>query len=297
LGQLQMLTGQPQVGFQQQIPVAPSPMTLAPIDAASNNANQLDLTQLLFYVPLRQDTPQLPQSTAITLNNLAALGNVAHSVITSTPSSLNSSSGSSIGDRTQAGSVGGISANSSITNHRPTAAAAFHDPGAPSNSSFTIQAATMRGASAGVATSERPADEPAVSIVALMPNGNEMDLATDHRLRIALEVFERDIRLLYQQSMLQAGFSIQDCQEATQAYHNFAYHAWKRECQNLQRLLRRDGESANNNNGGGVTPSVVVSSASSVGGGNAAGSNAVYAVPPGDSSSQRLSDATNRSGV
>jgi hypothetical protein len=248
LEQLQTLICQQPLGFQQRIAAAPS-------NAAGNNANQLDLAQLLFHAPAMQDTAPLPQPTAATtLNNVSANGSVAHCMI-SLPrrmSSHNNSVTSSIGNATRPGSVGGSSTNGSLPGHL-TVSPAVTSLGltARSNSSGTTQTTTMGGSTA---PSGHPADE----------------TATDHRLQIALLVFERDIRQLYQQSMLQAGFSIQDCQETTQAYHNFAFHAWRRECKNLQRLLQRDFESANNPIGGGITPSDAVSAASSAGG-NAVG--------------------------
>lgn len=69
----------------------------------------------------------------------------------------------------------------------------------------------------------------------------------DERLEAGLQIFSREIRQLYQSSMLRAGFSNDEIQSSNSSYHNFAFHAWRRECQTLQKLIRQDSSNGGAN--------------------------------------------------
>lgn len=56
----------------------------------------------------------------------------------------------------------------------------------------------------------------------------------------ALRFFQEGLPEVYQQCMIQAGFSFEDTQENSQAYRHFTFDAWQSECQRLQGVLEGD---------------------------------------------------------
>ena len=72
------------------------------------------------------------------------------------------------------------------------------------------------------------------------PDSNNEDDDEDERLDLGLEIFGRELRRLYQQAMLQAGYPAAQTQEDSPTFRNFAFCAWRRESRHLQHMLRTD---------------------------------------------------------
>lgn len=68
------------------------------------------------------------------------------------------------------------------------------------------------------------------------------------RMELGLGIFRSQLSGLYQRSMLQAGFAHHECDESSQAYHTFAFLAWKNECERLSAVMT-DGSATVSSNG------------------------------------------------
>jgi hypothetical protein len=54
---------------------------------------------------------------------------------------------------------------------------------------------------------------------------------------MALRIFQQELQTLYRRSMLAAGFDQDETSEQSKKFKCFAFHAWKEECERLQKIL------------------------------------------------------------
>lgn len=71
------------------------------------------------------------------------------------------------------------------------------------------------------------------SVAKILAENTSTDADTK-KMKLALRLFEMDVKTLYSTSMLRAGFDPRDCQLNTPAYHEFAHKAWEREATRLK---------------------------------------------------------------